>query len=253
LFVILASFGFIVHLLAQNQQLTLAQRFTGTWKRDDGDETVTLSVNHDAVDGDAVVITNSDGAIGSGILKGDKILYTGALEAEGGGRAKVAGAYMVSPDGTSLIKLRKIILVDGTKEDTATYSRVTPPVAMSTPVPTPPPLLAAREDETSPAKPAAPATPTTPFVGTWRAADGSAKVTISLNGKSATIKYPSGPRETGTMRGNKIECEPTTTDGMKTTDIFEMSSNGRTLIRRRILQSAKGETGTETLTYNRGD
>ena len=233
-------------------KLSLPQRFTGTWQRENSDETITLSVNPDAVDGDACVITNSNGVVGSGILKGEKILYTGAMETEEG-RARVAGAYMVSPDGSSLIKLRKILHNDRTEEETVTYVRVSPPPSMTTPVPTPPPLLAAPEGENQAAKPSAPSTPSVPFVGTWRPADDSAKVTISISGRNATIKYAGGPRETGTVRANKIECDPSTIDGMKATDIFEMSSNGRTLIRRRTLESRSGQTGNETLTYNRGE
>ncbi len=257
--VIAIAFLAFGNILAQNK-LSLSARFTGTWKRDDGDETVTLKVNPDAVDGDAVIITNSNGVVGTGILKGERIVYTGAIEAEGGAKAKVAGAYMVSPDASSLIKLRKIILLNGTKDDTVTYVRVTP-IVSATPVPAiPPPLIARPEDEnkeTTAAQPAASATATIPvgsstFSGNWKPADDSAKLGITINGHNVSLKYSPGPRESGTIRASKIECEPLTSgDGTSDTDTFEMSPNGRTLIRRRTVQSPKGETAHETLTYSR--
>ena len=236
-------------------KLSLPSRFTGTWKRVNGDETVTLSVNPDAVDGDGVVITNSSGAIGTGILKGEKILYTGATDTDEG-KTKVAGVYVVSPDGISLIKLRKIIYNDRTEEETTEYDRVSP-IMLPGPA-TPPPLLARAEDggstTTGAPKPSGTPVRSEPFVGTWRPADDSAKVTITVNGRNAILKYSGGSRQGGTIRGNKLECETeSNADGLKSTDVFEMSSNGRTLIRRRTLQSHSGETGNETLTYNRAE
>ena len=220
-----------------SQVLDPSSAFNGTWQREDGQETTTISI-----DGETAVITNSDGGSGRGMFDGETIKFIGQIKTDEG-MVKTVGIFQLGPDGNSLIKHREIHYAAGTREETATYTRVastsstlTPaptstPFATSTPVPTPTPI---------------------PFVGVWRPADDSSKVTITVSGRNAALKYSEGPRDTGTMRGNKIETDTATqSDGIKTTDIFEMSSNGRTLIRRRTLQSPKGEIGHETLTYNR--
>lgn len=238
-------------LAQQPTNLSLPARFTGTWHREDGDEMVTLSVNPDAIEGDAVVISNSNGLISHGILKGDRIIDTDAVDTNEG-KMTVAGAYMVSPDATSLVKLRQLIYPDRTEEEIITYFRVTPPPAMSPQPATPPPLLAAPDDQSSPAKPAATAAPSSPFAGTWRPADDSAKLTISVTGQNAVLKYSTGTRESGGIQAGKVETQ-SKDGGMKSTDVFEISSNGHTLIRRRTLEAPNGQTAHETLTYSRSD
>jgi hypothetical protein len=215
--------------------------FNGVWKREDGDDTITI-----IVEGGNAYINTSAGAHGIATFKGDTIEYTGQAKTDDG-LLKTAGIYEVSPDGNKLAKHRQIYSADGTQEETVTYTRVrssAPSTSTSsssaspTPVPTATPAPAA----------------SLPFVGVWHPADDSPKLTVTVNGRSAILKYTDGSRDSGTIRGNKLECAThSKTDGLKSTDQFEMSSNGRTLIRRRTLQSPTGETGHETLTFNRSD
>ena len=248
----LVVIGILDPFLAQSPP-SLASRFTGVWKREDNDDTVTLSVDPDAGDGDAVVMTSSNGAIGNGTLKGDKIVYSGAFGTDAG-EVKVAATFVVSADGSSMINHLKIVDGDGVADTDIIYTRLSALLPM--PSATVPPLLAAAspESRSEAAKPKPTAAESSPFAGTWRPADDSAKLTITVNGRNAVLKYSSGSRDSGTIRGNKIESKTvTTSDRIKSTDVFEMSSNGRTLIRRRALESPKGETGHETLTYNRAE
>lgn len=207
--------------------------FNGAWQREGGEETMTLSI-----DGEAAVITNSNGASGRGTFNGETIEYRGQIKADEG-LVKTVGTFKLGADGNSLIKHREIYYASGTEEETATYTRVPTPTPTPTPTATPTPTP----------------TPTPiPFIGVWRPADDSAKLTITVSGRNTVLKYSEGSRDSGTIRGNKIECQSVSeTDGVKSTDIFEMSSNGRTLIRRRTIQSPKGEIGHETLTYDRAE
>lgn len=222
--------------------------FNGTWKREDTDDTVTIYVT-----GDTAIVTTSGGGRGTGLFDGQSILYSGTVETEEG-PVKTLGTYQLSADGKSLTKHREIYYAAGKQEEDLEYTRVnsdsSSPPASSTSKSTPASLPASRMT------PAPTATPkpisSEPFVGTWRPADDSAKLTITLSGRNATLKYSSGSRETGTVRGTKLECDTmTSNDGIKSTDHFEMSANGRTLIRRRTVESSRGQTGHETLTYNR--
>jgi hypothetical protein len=212
--------------------------FNGVWKNVDSDDSVTI-----IVEGDTAVIHTSKGGSGGGRFDGEKIEYSGMVQTDEG-KVKTVGTYELGADNNSLIKRREIYYASGTEEETTTYTRAsssspTPtPTQASTPIPTPTPTL----------------TPTrsSPFSGVWRPADDSAKLTITVSGRNAVMKYSAGSRDTGTIRGSKLESESVSeSDGTKSSDIFEMSSNGRTLIRRRTLQSPKGEIGHETLTYDR--
>lgn len=220
---------------AFGQVLDPSLAFNGTWEREDHADTITIVIN-----GDTATITNSNGGSGPGKFNGDTIEFTGGIKTDEG-RVKTVGVFQLGPDGNSLIKRRQIYYASGTREETSTYTRVASAPVTFTPTPTPTPLATATP------------TPTPiPFVGLWRPADDSSKLTITISGRNAVLKYAEGSRYSGTIRNSKIETEPATqSDGIKTTDIFEMSSSGQTLIRRRTLQSPKGEIGHETLTYNR--
>ena len=220
---------------ALSQVLDPSFAFNGTWQREDHADIVTISIS-----GDTAIITNSNGGAGPAKFNGVTIEYSGKVKTDEG-MVKTVGTFGLGADGNSLIKRRQIYYASGPQEETSTYTRVSSAPLAFTPTPTP--------------LPTSTPTPTPiPFVGVWRPADDSAKLTITLSGRAAALKYSEGSRDSGTIRGNKIECESArTSDGIKTTDIFEMSSNGRTLIRRRTLQSPKGEIGHETLTYDQGE
>jgi len=229
----IAAIVFVGNMSSQVLDPSLA--FNGTWQREDGQDTITLSIK-----GDIAIMTNSNGASGRAVFNGDTIEYTGKIQTDEG-LVKSVGTFKLSPDGSSLIKHREIYYASGTKEETSTYTRVASPSPTFTPTPTPTPTPK-------------PTPKPIPFVGLWHPADDSSTVTITIAGRTATLKYSDGSRDSGSVGGNKIETEPATqSGGIKRIDIFEMSSNGRTLIRRRTLQSPKGEIGHETLTYNRAE
>ena len=212
--------------------------FNGVWQRENSEDTVTIYVT-----GDTVIITNSAGGAGGGTLNGDKIEYSGMVKTDEG-KTKTTGTYELSTDGNFLIKRRQIYYSTGTEEETIKYTRAGTPSPTPSPIPTPTPIVTPTPTPT-PAR-------SSPFIGVWRPADDSAKLTITVSGRNAVIKYSAGSRDTGTIRGSKLECESVSeSNGVKSSDTFEMSPNGRTLIRRRTLQSLKGEIGHETLTYSR--
>jgi hypothetical protein len=215
--------------------------FNGVWQRENSDDTVTIYVT-----GDTVIITNSAGGAARVPLNGDKIEYSGTVNTADEGKTKTTGTYEISADGNSLIKRRQIYYSTGTEEETVKYTRAPSSSATPTPAPIPTPLVTPTPTPTlTPAR-------SSPFIGVWRPADDSGRLTITVNGRNAVLKYSAGSRDSGTIQGRKLECESVSeSGGTKSSDTFEMSSNGRTLIRRRTLQSPKGEIGHETLTYDR--
>lgn len=222
-----------------------ALAFNGTWKNVETGDTITIQIT-----GGTAQITTSGGGHGEGLFGGSSILYSGQVDTDQG-KVKTLGTYELD-DPNTLIKHREIYYDAGTQEETVRYQRVTPgssiakPTAKSTPEQNAAPIASATPKPTRP--------PPTGFGGTWRPADDSARLTITVNGSNAFLKYSPGSRDSGTIRAGKIECQGLSRgDGIKSTDVFEMSGNGRTLIRRRTLESAKGEVGHETLTYNRAE
>jgi hypothetical protein len=232
----IAAAGLVGTALAQYDESPSA--FNGVWRNADSDETLTI-----IIEGTTAFIRNSNNARGTGTFNGETIEYSGKVKTDEG-LVQTVGTFKLGDDNNSLIKRRQIQYASGTVEETTNYTRVVSSSSTSTSTSTP--------TATPIPSPTPTHTPSSPFAGVWAPADDSSKLTITVSGRNAILKYSRGSRDTGTVRGTKIECQSTSTsDGIQSTDVFEMSSNSRTLIRRRTLESPKGEIGHETLTYNR--
>src|ERR1051326_2156624 len=160
--------------------------FNGTWKNVETDETITIQIT-----GGAVQITTSGGGHGEGLFDGKSILYSGNVKTDEG-LVKTLGTYELD-DPNTLIKHREIYYDAGVEEETVRYKRVTPGSSNVTAKSTPAPVQSAAPTASSAPKPTR--TPSTGFGGTWRPADDSAKLTITVNGSNAFLKYSPGSRD----------------------------------------------------------
>jgi hypothetical protein len=208
--------------------------FDGTWRRDDGSETMTISVH-----GNNAIISYSSGSPDSGTINGNMIDYQGVMKTNGQ-LVKTTGTLELQQDGNTIVKRRAVYYPDGLKTEGFSFIRVSSGGANSS------------ESSVS-------GSSSSSFGGNWRLdADRSHMLTISVHGRDAVMNYSRGTPDSGTVRGNVIEFQgvsPRNVNGemklLKATGTIEITSNGNTLILRESIDYPNNETRSEEHTYSR--